>query len=180
MAERNLDWTDLLALADEVKADDGPGTKTWRPDGSTTRQVNERVMRALRENSGTLPGELGAIPCLILTTIGAKSGQPRAIPLFSHTVDGRLAIIGSMGGAPRNPPWFYNLVKNPMVTVEKGGATYQARAEVLDGRERDYFFRHFADTYPIFAEYQAGVSRIIPIVELKPVSLRAADCLTGH
>ena len=167
--ERNLDWTDLLALADEVKADDGPGSSAWRPDGSTTQQVNERVTRALRENGGTIPGELGSIPCLILTTVGAKSGEPRTVPLFSHTVNGRLAIIGSMGGAPRNPPWYYNLVKNPLVTVEKDGMTYRAQAIVLEGTERDYFFGKFAETYPIFAEYQAAVSRVIPIIELKPI-----------
>lgn len=170
ITDENLDWTDLLALAEEVKSENGPGSKAWVSDGSTTRQVNDRVMRALRENAGTIPGELGAIPCLILTTIGAKSGEPRTVPLFSHTVDGRLAIIGSMGGAARNPPWFYNLVKNPLVTVEKDGATYRAHAVVLEGEERDHFFRQFAETYPIFAEYQAGVTRIIPIVELKPAT----------
>ena len=167
-AERPLAWTDLLALADEVKAESGPGSTTWAPDGSTTQQVNERVMRTLRENAGSIPGELGTIPCLILTTIGAKSGELRSVPLFSHTVDGRLAIIGSMGGAARNPPWYYNLVKNPAVTVEKGGKAYRALAKVLQGPERDYFFQQFAVTYPIFAEYQAGTSRVIPIVELKP------------
>jgi deazaflavin-dependent oxidoreductase (nitroreductase family) len=167
--ERNLDWTDLLALAAEIKSECGPGTKEWRPDGTTTQQVNERVMRAIRENGGTIPGELGAIPCLILTTIGAKSGEPRTVPLFSHTVDGRLAIIGSMGGAARNPPWYYNLIKNPNVTVEKGGITYPACGKILEGSERDYFFSKFAETYPIFAEYQAGVARVIPIIELKPV-----------
>lgn len=164
--ERNPDWTDLLALAAEVKADAGPGTKGWKADGSTTSQVNERVMRALRENAGTIPGELGAIPCLILTTTGARSGAPRSVPLFCQTLDGRLVLIGSMGGAPRNPPWYYNLVKNPAVTVEKDGETFNARAKVLEGAERDYFFNSFAAAYPIFAEYQAAVSRVIPIVEL--------------
>ena len=113
--ERNLDWTDLLALAEEVKTESEPGSKTWIADDSTTQQVNEKVMKVLRQNSGTIPGELGTIPCLILTTTGANSGEPRTVPLFSHTVDGRLAIIGSMGGAARNPPWYYNLVKNPTV-----------------------------------------------------------------
>ncbi|MGE3771824.1 MAG: nitroreductase/quinone reductase family protein [Gammaproteobacteria bacterium] len=164
--DRALDWTDLLTLADEIKAETGPGSKSWKPDGSKTRQINERVMRALRENSGTIPGELSVIPCLILTTIGAKSGQPRAVPLFCRTVDGRLVIIGSMGGAARNPPWFHNLMKNAEVTVEKDGEVYRALAKVLEGAERDYFFDKFAEAYPIFAEYQAGISRVIPIVEL--------------
>ena len=167
--EQTLGWNDLLALAEEVKSETGPGTPSWVAAGSTTADVNERVMKALRENAGTIPGDLGSIPCLILATIGAKSGQPRPVPLFCHTVDGRLVIIGSMGGAPRNPPWYYNLLKEPVVGVEKDGNTYQARAQVLAGAERDYFFSKFAEAYPIFAEYQAGISRIIPIVELRPI-----------
>ncbi|MBX9605185.1 MAG: nitroreductase family deazaflavin-dependent oxidoreductase [Gammaproteobacteria bacterium] len=168
--EPGLGWNDLLALAAEVKSESGPGTTTWVPEGSTTAQVNERVMEALRENGGTIPGELGSIPCLILTTTGAKSGQLRSVPLFCQTVDGRLVIIGSMGGAPRNPPWYYNLLKDPKVSVEKDGKTFQAKAQVLTGAERDYFFRKFAEAYPIFAEYQAGTTRVIPIVELRPIS----------
>ncbi len=163
---RDLDWSDLLTLADEIKAEHGPGSAAWSGAGSQTEAINARVMQTLREHGGTIPGELGSIPCLILTTIGAKSGAPRSVPLFCQTVDGRLVIIGSMGGARRNPPWYHNLVKHPDVTVEKDGETFAARAVVLAGAERDYFFGKFAAAYPIFAEYQAGVARIIPIVEL--------------
>ena len=60
--DRTLDWTDLLALAEEVKAARGPGSGHWVADGSTTQGVNQRVMAALRENAGVIPGELGAIP----------------------------------------------------------------------------------------------------------------------
>jgi hypothetical protein len=69
-----LSWTDLLKMGDEVKAEDGPGSKHWDPNGSETQRVNELFMRALRENQGKVPGELEAIPGLIITTIGAKTG----------------------------------------------------------------------------------------------------------
>ena len=162
-----LQWTDLLKLADEVKSDDGPGTKNWKSIGSVTQAVNARFIRVLRENDGKVPGDLDGIPFLILTTTGAKSGEKRVVPLFSQTVDGRLIIIGSMGGADRNPPWFYNLVKNPEVAVEKDGEIFQANAVVTEGKERTYFFQKMCKAFPIFAEYQAGTNRIIPIVELK-------------
>lgn len=167
MSDRPLDWTDLLTLADEIKASDGPGTRAWNAEASKTRAINDRVMSALRDHGGTLPGELGAIPCLILTTIGARSGTPRAVPLFCLTVDGQVFIIGSMGGAPRNPPWYFNLLKTPEVVVEKDGECWRAVATPLAGAARDRIFTVFADTYPIFAQYQAGVSRVIPIVELR-------------
>ncbi len=162
-----LDWPDLLTMADEIKSDDGPGTGRWQFDGSATQNVNARVIRALRENGGTMPGPLGNIPCLILTTVGAKSGQSRAVPLFCLTVDGHLVIIGSMGGAKRNPPWFHNLLKNPSVSVEKDGEQFRATSIVTAGDERDYFFQKFCETYPIFSEYQAGINREIPIIELR-------------
>lgn len=165
-SSRTADWTDLLKLADEVKSDDGPGSKNWQSDGSDTQQINAKVMHILRENGGTIPGELSSVPCLILTTTGAKTGKKRSVPLFCLVVDHRLVIIGSMGGAKRNPPWFYNLVKSPEVSVEKDGETFRAQAVVIEGAERDYFFQQFCEAYPIFSEYQAGVNRIIPIVEL--------------
>jgi len=164
-----LDWADLLKLADEVKSDDGPGSRNWRYDGSETQRVNASVMRALRENDGTIPGELSSIPCIILTTTGVRTGKQRSVPLFCQTIDGRLVIIASMGGAKRNPPWFYNLLKTPDVSVEKDGETFRARAIVARGKERDYFFQKFCDAYPIFSEYQAGIERFIPIVELKRI-----------
>lgn len=159
-------WEDLLTLAAEVSADHGPGTTAWRAEGSRTQSINAKVMEALRAHGGTLPGELGRIPCLVLTTTGARTGLPRAVPLFCLMVDGRLVIIGSMGGAQRHPPWFHNLVRTPLVSVEKDGETFAARAIVLQGTERDYFFGKFCASYPIFLEYQAGTARIIPIVEL--------------
>ena len=164
--DKALGWEDLLTLAAEISAEHGPGSAGWRGEGSATQAINARVMAALRDHGGTIPGELGGIPCLVLTTIGAKSGLARAVPLFCLTVDERLVIIGSMGGAHRNPPWFHNLVKTPAVTVEKDGESFAARARVLKGAERDYFFGQFSATYPIFADYQAGTPRVIPIVEL--------------
>ena len=159
-------WADLLTLAAEVSAEQGPGSAGWQADGSQTAAINARVMQALRAHGGTLPGELGSVPCLVLTTIGARSGEARAVPLFYLEIDGHLCLIGSMGGAHRNPPWFHNLVKNPAVTVEKGGETFAATAVVTAGATRDYYFARFCATYPIFADYQAGTARVIPIVEL--------------
>ena len=162
-----LQWADLLKLADEMKSDDGPGSRSWKSTGSVAEQVNRMFLQVLRQNNGKVPGDLRAIPFVILTTTGARSGKKRVVPLFSQTVDGRLIIIGSMGGADRNPPWFYNLVKNSEVTVEKDGQTFQATAVVTEGDERAYFFQKMCEAFPIFSEYQAGTSRIIPIVELK-------------
>ncbi|MCC6709272.1 MAG: nitroreductase family deazaflavin-dependent oxidoreductase [Gammaproteobacteria bacterium] len=162
-----LGWADLLKMGDEVKADDGPGSKQWQAAGSETQRVNELFMRALRENNGRVPGELEAVPGLIITTIGAKSGEKRAVPLAYQVVDGRLVIVASMAGANRNPPWFHNLVKNPEVLVEMNGESFKARALVTEGEDRTYLYNKVAEVLPAFKDYATRTSRVIPVVELQ-------------
>lgn len=164
-----LKWTDLLKMGDEVKADDGPGSKHWHAEGSETQRVNELFMRALRENNGKVPGELEAIPGLIITTTGAKTGEKRAVPLAYQVIDGRLVIVASMAGAQRNPPWFFNLVKHPEVEVELNGECFKATAVVTEGEDRSYLYGKVAEVLPAFQEYATRTSRVIPVVELKRI-----------
>ena len=72
-----------------------------------------------------------------------------------------------MAGNVRNPPWYHNLVKNPEVTVELNGETYQARAIVTEGQDRDDLFRRICENMPVFGEYQQRTKRQIPVVELQ-------------
>ena len=169
MANNNaqLTWADLLKMGDEVRAEDGPGSRHWHAAGSETQRVNALFMRALRENNGRVPGELEAIPGLIITTIGAKSGEKRAVPLAYQIIDGRLVIVASMAGAARNPPWFHNLVKNPEVLVEMNGESFKARAVITEGEDRTYLYNKVAEVLPAFKEYATRTSRVIPVVELK-------------
>ena len=162
-----LGWPDLLKMGDEVKSDNGPGSKDWNSDNSTTKRFNELYMRALRDNKGKVPGELEVIPSLIITTVGAKTGEKRAVPLAYQVVDGRLVIVASMGGAIRHPPWYFNLVKNPEVVVEKDGESFNAKAVVTEGADRTYLYEKVAEVLPAFKEYQARTTRVIPVVELK-------------
>ena len=162
-----LGMADLQKMATEVGSDHGPGSKEWKAEGSETQRVNDLFMRALRENNGKVPGELAALPALILTTTGVKTGQKRAVPLGYQIVDGRLLIIASMGGAKRHPPWFYNLVKNPEVVVEKDGESFPATAIVTEGADRHYLFQKICESFPNVAEYQARTERVIPVIELQ-------------
>jgi deazaflavin-dependent oxidoreductase (nitroreductase family) len=162
-----LSWEDIHKLTAEVISDHGPGSKAWKAEGSETQRVNELFIRALREHHGKVPGALEAIPALIITATGAQTGQKRAVPLAYQIVDGRLLIIASMGGAKRNPPWFYNLVKNPEVLVEKDGESFLANAIVTEGDDRNYLFQKICERLPTFAEYQARTERVIPVVELQ-------------
>jgi len=132
--------------------------------------VNTLYMQALRANKGSVPGELGVIPSLIMTTVGAKSGEKRSVPLACQVIDGRLVIVASMGGSVRNPPWFHNLVKNPQVVVETDGESFAATAVVTEGEDRSYLYRKVAEALPAFKEYQERTARVIPVIELKRIA----------
>ena len=96
---------------------------------SNPYSYNQTVIETFRKNGGSVAGPNRL---LLLTTTGARSGQPRTTPLAYSTDGDRLVIAASKGGSPTNPDWFHNLLANPVVTVELGGETFQARATVAD------------------------------------------------
>ncbi len=118
---------------------------------------NRGVIEEFRANGG----KSGLI---LLTTTGAKSGQPRVVPL-NYSVDGdRVVVIASKGGSPTHPDWYHNLVTHPEVTIERGEETYQARAFVAEGAERRRLFDQQAAKWSFFAEYERKTAREIPVV----------------
>ncbi len=115
---------------------------------------------------------------LLLTTIGAKSGEPRTTPLVYSVEDGKLVIIASMNGAPTHPAWYHNLLAQPVVTIETGGDTFQALATVVaDETERRRIYDQHAELHPSFSEYEERAGgRVIPVILLERVaSLASSD-----
>lgn len=128
---------------------------------------NKTIIEEFRANGGKVGGQFANATLLLLTTIGAKSGQTRTNPV-AYTTDGdHIIIIASKGGAPTNPDWYYNLKANPMVTVELGREQFQARAIIAEGAERDRLFTQMAEVMPGFADYQRNADRQIPVVILE-------------
>jgi deazaflavin-dependent oxidoreductase (nitroreductase family) len=127
---------------------------------------NERIIAEFRERGGVVGPPFEGAPMVLLTTTGAKSGKPHTTPLVCLPDGERVYVFASMGGAPRHPAWFHNLVANPEVTVERGTETYRARARVTEGREHDELYARQAARFPAFAEYRKKTSRVIPVVEL--------------
>ena len=129
---------------------------------------NRQTIEEFRANQGQVGGVWEGRPLLILTTKGAKSGQPRTNPMMYMREDDRLFVFASKGGAPSNPDWYYNLVAHPDVTVEIGDQTYPATAKPVTGEERDRIYDEWAKMYPQFREYQEKTTRVIPVIELIP------------
>src|SRR5690349_16922377 len=90
-------------------------------------QFNLDLIKEFRANDGKVTGQFAGRPLLLLTTTGAKSGQPRTMPLVYTTDGDNLVIIASKGGADTNPDWYHNLVAKPEATIELPGETFQAR-----------------------------------------------------
>jgi deazaflavin-dependent oxidoreductase (nitroreductase family) len=129
---------------------------------------NQQVVEEFRANGGKVGGMFEGKNVLLLTTIGAKSGEERLSPLV-YTRDGdRYVIAASMGGAPKNPAWYHNLVANPKVTVEVGTEKFEATATVIaDRAERDRLYAGMVAHAEGFAEYEKLTERVIPIVVLE-------------
>jgi deazaflavin-dependent oxidoreductase (nitroreductase family) len=89
------------------------------------------------------------------------------VPLgYAADEDGRVFVVASKAGAPRDPAWFRNLRANPSVTVELGERSFEARAVVTAGEERDRLYRSIAgDGHP----YEGKTDRVFPVVVLEGV-----------
>jgi deazaflavin-dependent oxidoreductase (nitroreductase family) len=142
---------------------------TGVPDIEAMTAFNAKIADEFRANNGKVGGAFDGNELLLLTTIGAKSGQPRLSPLSCKRIDGKLLIIAGYGGADTNPSWVYNLRANPRAHVELAGESFDVTAREVPPAERDDIIPKLTAAVSAFAEYQAKTSRVIPIFELQPV-----------
>jgi len=126
---------------------------------------NQGVISEFRANHGVVSQP--PFPILLLTTTGARTGRPATVPLgFGVDDNGRVFVVASKAGAPRHPAWFHNLRANPSVTVELGDGSFQARAVVTAGGERDRLYGKVSDGT---SQYEQNTGRVFPVVVLEGV-----------
>ncbi|XVV07776.1 nitroreductase/quinone reductase family protein [Actinosynnema sp. CA-248983] len=130
---------------------------------------NQQVIDEFRANRGRVGGVFEGARLILLTTTGARSGRPHTVPLAFLPDGDRILVIGSAAGADRHPAWYHNLLADPKATVEDGVFTYEAKATVLDGEERDTLFARAVEADAGWGEYQAKTSRVIPVVALEHI-----------
>lgn len=105
------------------------------------------------------------LPVVIVTSRGNKSGKIRKMALMRVEHDGEYALVASMGGAPKNPVWYYNLTADPnAVMLQDGPAPFEVEIRELDGDERAVWWDRAVAAYPPYAEYQQKTSRTIPVL----------------
>jgi deazaflavin-dependent oxidoreductase (nitroreductase family) len=142
-----------------------PLTGEYQP--SPEQWVRDQV--ELYESSGGTEGTtLRGMPVIVLTTLGAKSGKIRKAPLMRVEHDGRYAAVASLGGSPKNPVWYANVLANPLVEVQDGPVRQDMTAREITGEEKAIWWERAVAAYPPYAEYQTKTDRVIPVFLLEP------------
>ncbi|MBX0299610.1 nitroreductase family deazaflavin-dependent oxidoreductase [Cryobacterium sp. 1639] len=136
---------------------------------SPEKWVRDQV--ELYESSGGTRGTtLRGMPVIVLTTLGAKSGKIRKAPLMRVEHDGRYAAVASLGGSPKNPVWYANVLAHPLVEVQDGPVRQDMVARELTGDEKAIWWERAVAAYPPYADYQVKTDRVIPVFLLEPVT----------
>jgi len=135
-------------------------------DAGALKTLNDNVVEEFRANNGKVGGPVTG-DVVLLTTTGAKSGQPRLTPLVYFTIDGRMLVAGSYAGAPVDPAWVHNLRATSKAHVEVGTESYDVTARELPLDERNTLYDKVVGLMPVFGEYRAKTSRVIPLFELQ-------------
>ena len=123
----------------------------------------------LYESSGGTEGTtMRGMPVVVLSTRGARSGKLRKAPLMRVEHQGRYAVVASLGGAPKNPVWYHNVIADPHVELQDGPVVQHMVARELHGPEREEWWERAVAAYPDYADYQKRTERQIPVFLLEP------------
>lgn len=104
------------------------------------------------------------LPIILVSTRGNKTGKIRKFALMRVEHDGEYALVASLGGAPKNPVWYYNLKEEPTaLMIQDGPEPFDAVAREVTGDEKKAWWKRAVAAYPPYAEYQERTSRQIPV-----------------
>jgi deazaflavin-dependent oxidoreductase (nitroreductase family) len=118
-------------------------------------------------SGGARANTMRGMPIVLLTSRGARSGKLRKTPLMRVESEGRYAVVASLGGAPKNPVWYYNLKADPHVELQDGPVRQDMVARELTGDEKAKWWELAVDAFPDYADYQRKTDREIPVFVLE-------------
>jgi len=146
---------------------------TYQP--SPSDRVREQV--ALYEATDGREGNtLEGRPVVILTTIGAKTGNIRKNPVMRIKEGDTYVAIASNAGATSHPSWYRNLIAHPEVSLQDAATVYQLRARQVHGAEQVRWWRVAESFWPYFPEYRAKAgAREIPVMLLEPIETQGGE-----
>jgi deazaflavin-dependent oxidoreductase (nitroreductase family) len=136
-----------------------PGTAAW----------SRKQVELIEATNGREGGELRGRPVVVLTSVGAKTGMLRKTALMRVEHEGVYAVVASLGGAPKNPVWYYNLKKNPHVELRDGATKRDYMAREVMGDEKGVWWQRAVEAWPDYAAYQKRTERQIPVFVLEAI-----------
>jgi deazaflavin-dependent oxidoreductase (nitroreductase family) len=134
----------------------GPSTSAWARKQAETYEATD----------GKRAGDISGQPVIVLTSVGARTGLLRKTALMRVEHDGEYAVVGSLGGGPKNPVWVYNLRKEPRVELQDGDARHDYLAREVSGDERAVWWERAVAAFPTYATYERKTARLIPVFVL--------------
>ncbi|AGZ44711.1 nitroreductase family deazaflavin-dependent oxidoreductase [Actinoplanes friuliensis] len=135
-----------------------PSTSGWARKQAETYEAT----------NGERAGDIQGRPVVVLTSIGARTGLLRKTALMRVEHNGDYAVVGSLGGGPKNPVWVYNLRRNPEVELQDGDRKRDYVAREVSGDERAVWWERSVEAFPTYAGYAKKTDRLIPVFVLEP------------
>jgi deazaflavin-dependent oxidoreductase (nitroreductase family) len=139
-----------------------PSPQAWVRDQVEAYERSDGAEAATLADTG--------LPIIVVTSRGATSGKVRKNPLMRVEHDGKYAAVASVGGSPRNPAWYANLVADPRVELQDGAVRQDMVAREVTGAEKAQWWERAVAAYPSYAEYQEATDREIPVFVLEPIT----------
>ena len=144
-----------------------PLTGEYEPSTSDWARKQAELIDGSGGTEGTV---MRGMPVVLLTSVGAKSGKLRKTPLMRVEHDGEYAVVASLGGAPKNPVWYHNVVANPHVELQDGPAKGDYTAREVTGDDKAVWWERSVAAFPDYEGYQKKTDREIPVFVLTPMS----------
>jgi deazaflavin-dependent oxidoreductase (nitroreductase family) len=137
-----------------------PSKSEWVRDQVETYEASGGERGSTLRDSGD--------PIVVITSVGAHSGNLRKNPVMRVERDGKYVAIASKGGAPEHPEWYHNFVAHPEVDLQDGPEPHAYTARLLSGEERQEWWDYAVATWSTYGEYQKKTEREIPVFLLEP------------
>jgi deazaflavin-dependent oxidoreductase (nitroreductase family) len=131
--------------------------------------VGDEHVRRYRDTGGDVGYLWNGVATLLLTTMGRRTGEPRTSALIFGRDGEDYLVVASMGGAPRHPQWYLNLLAHPDAEVQVRGERRPVVGRTASPAEKPRLWRIMAGIWPNYDVYQARTDRDIPVVALSPV-----------
>ncbi|MEX0796723.1 MAG: nitroreductase family deazaflavin-dependent oxidoreductase [Acidimicrobiia bacterium] len=134
---------------------------------ASVRRLSSLHAALFRLTGGRLGSRLVDNDMLLLTTVGASTGQDHTVPLLYFEHEGALVVVASYGGRPDHPQWYKNLLADPRARAQIGNDSFLVESQVAAPEERSMLWTRVVDAYDGYEVYQSRTDRVIPLVLLR-------------